>query len=241
MPAFIDPTLPRLRSCCPLLSALSIFASTRIRHGLRLGVLLLALAFCQVRAWDVNRVLEAAAAMGPRTLSEARALQAVVDKAASQDAPKRLEMINDFFNKHIQYGEDIDVWGQIDYWAAPLEALDKGRGDCEDYAIGKYFSLLAAGVPQAQLRMVYVRAMFQGRSQAHMVLAFYEQPTAVPVILDNLIPEIRPASQRPDLTPVFSFNGEGLWSGVGATSAGNPVLRLSQWRDVLNKAKQEGF
>jgi len=224
-----------------LLRSLPILSNACVRHGLRLGVLLLGLGICQVRAWDASRVMEAAAAMGPRTLAEARALQGVVEKASGQEVLQRLALINDFFNKHIQYGEDIDVWGQIDYWAAPLEALDKGRGDCEDYAIGKYFSLLAAGVPQAQLRMVYVRAMFQGRSQAHMVLAFYEQPSAVPVILDNLIPDIRPASQRPDLTPVFSFNGEGLWSGVGATSAGNPVMRLSQWRDVLNKAKQEGF
>ena len=45
-----------------------------------------------------------------------------------------------------------------DYWASPLETLDKGRGDCEDYAIAKYFSLLAAGVPVARLRLVYVRA-----------------------------------------------------------------------------------
>ena len=52
---------------------------------------------------------------------------------------------------------------------------------------------------------------------------------------------VRPASLRPDLTPVFSFNGEGLWSGVGATTAGNPLVRLSLWRDLLAKAKAEGF
>ena len=74
-----------------------------------------------------------------------------------------------------------------------------------------------------------------------MVLAYYATPGAEPLILDNLIGDIRPASRRGDLEPVFSFNGEGLWQGVGAQSAGDPVARLSRWREVLAKARAEGF
>jgi GGDEF domain-containing protein len=86
---------------------------------------------------------------------------------------------------------------------------------------------VASGVPSASLRLVYVRAMLpasQGlpaRSQAHMVLAHYEDRSEDPLILDNLVPEIRRASLRSDLTPVFSFNGEGLWHGAGAQTAGD--------------------
>ncbi len=74
-----------------------------------------------------------------------------------------------------------------------------------------------------------------------MVLAYYATAQAEPLILDNLVTEIRPASRRPDLTPVFSFNSEGLWQGNGAQRIGNPVERLSPWRDVLRKARAEGF
>ena len=74
-----------------------------------------------------------------------------------------------------------------------------------------------------------------------MVLAYYAAPNAEPLILDSLVTEVRPASRRPDLTPVFSFNSEGLWQGVGAQSAGDPVARLSRWREVLLKVKEEGF
>ena len=94
-----------------------------------------------------------------------------------------------------------------------------GMGDCEDFAIAKYFSLLAVGVPASQLRLVYVRLQLGapgGPSQAHMVLAYYASAQAEPLILDNLITDIRPASRRPDLTPVFSFNSDGLWQGNGA-------------------------
>ena len=142
------------------------------------------------------------------------------------------------------FREDSEVWHQEDYWASPLETLEKGQGDCEDFAIAKYFTLLALGMPASKLRLVYVRAMIGGPGgpqQAHMVLAYYPAAGAEPLILDNLITELRPASRRPDLVPVFSFNSEGLWQGVGGPAAGDPTARLSRWREVLAKARAEGF
>jgi predicted transglutaminase-like cysteine proteinase len=160
------------------------------------------------------------------------------------DEPARLAAVNEFFNRRIVFTSDMDVWAQTDYWASPLETLGKGRGDCEDYVIAKYFSLIAAGMPMGKLRLVYVRATVGGPGGevlAHMVLAYYAAPGAEPLILDNLIGDIRPASRRTDLEPVFSFNGEGLWQGVGKQSAGDPVARLSRWREVMIKARAEGF
>jgi predicted transglutaminase-like cysteine proteinase len=197
-----------------------------------------------LRAWDAERMLGAAQRVGPHALAGARALQAVLGTARAQDEAAQLQAVNQFFNRRIAFKDDTEVWGQADYWASPLESLEKGAGDCEDYAIAKYFSLLALGVPTAKLRLVYVRAQLGGvggPTQAHMVLAYYAEPAAEPLILDNLISELRPASRRPDLEPVFSFNGEGLWQGTGATSAGNPVARLARWPAVLAKARAEGF
>jgi len=215
-------------------------------HGLTL-LLLLALGglgltlFSPSLALDNAKFLEAAAKFSPHAVAEAQQTLALIEKVTPQDEASRLSQVNSFFNKHIEYHEDTQVWGKIDYWASPLESLDKGQGDCEDYAIAKYFTLVSAGVPVAKLRMVYVRATQAGRSVAHMVLAYYAQPGAEPLILDNLIADVRPASQRPDLRPVFSFNSEGLWQGVGATSAGDPLQRLSLWRDLLAKVQAEGF
>jgi predicted transglutaminase-like cysteine proteinase len=179
--------------------------------------------------------------MGPAALARAQGLVQEIVEVTPQDEETRLRAINTYFNRQVQYRDDREVWGQVDYWASPLETLSKGQGDCEDYAIGKYFSLLAAGVPGVKMRLVYVRAQMSGALQAHMVLAYYAEPQAEPLILDNLVTEIRPASRRPDLTPVFSFNAEGLWQGVAGASAGDPSARLSRWRDVLNKAKAEGW
>jgi predicted transglutaminase-like cysteine proteinase len=212
-----------------------------------LALLALLVAFgdiASVRAWDSDRMLAAAQRRGPQALAAARVLQPLIASLAEAGDDTRLTVVNDFFNSRVLFVEDDIVWGVNDYWASPLETLEKGRGDCEDYAIAKYFALLAAGVPVARLRLVYVRAQMGGPGgpvQAHMVLAHYAQPNAEPMILDNLIREVRPASQRADLTPVFSFNGEGLWQGTSGPTAGDPQARLSRWRDVLAKARAEGF
>ncbi|MGM9485637.1 transglutaminase-like cysteine peptidase [Roseateles sp. NT4] len=192
-------------------------------------------------AYDAARVLEAAAARGPRVVEQAQALVQQIERSGTAEELKRLKDINDFFNRRLAFREDSVTWGVADYWASPLESLEKRAGDCEDYAIAKYFSLAASGVPTAKLRMVYVRAKLQGQSLAHMVLAYYAQPDAEPLILDNLRPEVLPASQRPDLTPVFSFNTEGLWQGVGQVTAGDPLARLSLWRELVAKVRAEGF
>ncbi|HET8872043.1 MAG TPA: transglutaminase-like cysteine peptidase [Aquabacterium sp.] len=203
---------------------------------------MLALAWAgPLLAWDPVNVLSRAQKMGPATLARAQALLADIAEVSDRDDSVRLKTINDFFNRHILYREDQETWGQLDYWASPLELLGKGQGDCEDYAIAKYFSLIASGVSGVKMRLVYVRAQVGAAVQAHMVLAYYPTPNAEPLILDNLITDIRPASRRPDLAPVFSFSAEGLWQGVGSTSAGDPAARLSRWRDVLLKAKAEGW
>lgn len=192
-------------------------------------------------AFESPRVLLSAQKMGPAALARAQALLQEVAEIGPQDEEVRLKAINTFFNRQILYRDDREIWGAPDYWASPLETLNKGQGDCEDYAVGKYFSLLAAGVPGVKMRLVYVRAQVAGLIQAHMVLAYYPEPNAEPLILDNLVTEIRPASRRPDLVPVFSFNAEGLWQGVGSSSAGDPSARLSRWREVLAKTKAEGW
>lgn len=162
---------------------------------------------------------------------------------STQDKIKR---VNEFFNRRIQFADDKQVWAQSDYWATPLETIGKGAGDCEDFTIAKYFTLLNTGIPNQQLRLVYVKARIGGMNstieQAHMVLAFYASPEAEPLILDNLITEIRPASRRPDLQPVFSFNSDGIWTGAnGDSQSSSDSGRLSRWQDLLQRTKKEGF
>lgn len=158
---------------------------------------------------------------------------------------QKLRDVNEYFNRKLRFEDDQKLWGQVDYWATPIEALLKGAGDCEDYAIAKYFSLKFLGVPVEKLRITYVKARIGGAGsnivQAHMVLTYYPTPDAEPMVLDNLISEIRPASRRGDLLPIFSFNSEGVWAAGATEPQPGGGSRLSRWNDLLEKMKGEGF
>lgn len=158
---------------------------------------------------------------------------------------EKIQRVNVFFHRHVRYRTDMALYGQEDYWATPLELLGHGLGDCEDWAIAKYVSLRHLGIGDDQLRLIYVRARIGGPSsqitQAHMVLGYYPTANAEPLILDSLMTTVLPASERDDLTPVFSFNSAGLWAGQGAQRANSsPTARLSRWRSVLERMQQEG-
>ena len=156
---------------------------------------------------------------------------------------EKLTLANDFFNRNTVWVSDYDHYGIQDYWATPLELIASGGGDCEDFAIGKYFTLLALKVPMDTLKITYVKAQNAAPvNQSHMVLTYFSTPSAMPLVLDNLNPEIRAASERSDLTPVYSFNGQGLWiakersSGKSISGGSNGI---SLWRNMLSRMGRE--
>lgn len=132
----------------------------------------------------------------------------LINKTMRTDQEK-LRRTNRLINETATFAKDSITWGMNDYWATPLEFITRGAGDCEDFAIAKYFTLRELGVPDRKMRLTYVKAI--DLNQAHMVLTYYDTPGSIPLVLDNLIPEIKPASMRTDLVPVYSFNGAGLW------------------------------
>ena len=172
--------------------------------------------------------------------------QAMLRDTSSLTTTHQLEVVNKFSHQSFSYITDINQFNVEDYWASPAEMLVSKRGDCEDWAIFTYVSLRALGIPDIQLRLVYVRARIGGEnssvSQAHMVLAYYPDGASEPLILDSLIQTILPASARTDLTPVFSFNSTGLWAGSGnQKSKQSASARLSKWRDLVQRLELQGI
>lgn len=162
------------------------------------------------------------------------AWRAMIDESKDLPIVEKLAKVNNFFNM-MDFVSDIKHWGKEDYWATPIEFLATRGGDCEDFTIAKYFALRELGVPDEQLRLVYVKSLTL--NQHHMVLAYYHKPTSIPVLLDNLDKTLKPASQRPDLLPIYSFNAKNLWlskeKGRGQLVGGSS--RLSLWTDLNNR------
>jgi len=148
----------------------------------------------------------------------------------------KVNAVNNFFNKRIAYMQDIHAWGQPDYWATPLETLNKGAGDCEDFAIAKYFALEQLGVPHSSMKITYVKST--QFSEPHMVLLASKHEGGSPVVLDNMTLKALPYSKRTDLTPVYSFNEQSLFLGASNESAGG-ITNLSKWTEVLQRVSSE--
>jgi predicted transglutaminase-like cysteine proteinase len=209
--------------------------------GLGILFILLLLSFAAATSGkfglDEEVLSKAEKQYGPRARTRLLEWEALIrDNTGSSDMEK-LSTVNRFFNKY-DFVSDALHWNIEDYWATPVEFIASDGGDCEDFSMAKYFTLKAMGVQESKLNLTYVKAL--SLNQAHMVLTYYEKPGAEPLVLDNLVDEIKPASKRTDLLPVYSFNGSGLWI---AKQRGKGQLvgksdRLSRWQELLDRMPQ---
>jgi predicted transglutaminase-like cysteine proteinase len=218
-----------------------------IGHSIRKETLWLILVFLAAAAiagavigenFRINRELlkQAESKYGKDAATRLLAWEEMIVTDKSKSDLEKLEKVNQFFNTRIRFVNDIDLWGVQDYWATPFELLCRNAGDCEDFAIAKFFTLKAIGMPEEKLNIMYVKALQHGI--AHMVLAYYSAPGTEPLILDNLVDGIVPASKRPDLLPVFGFNGSGLWTAKQRSQgklAGTSSGRLKPWQELQQK------
>ena len=159
-------------------------------------------------------------------------IESLIGKARCRPDAEKLEIVNQFFNDRIRYASDLEIWGKSEYWAAPDELMQRGAGDCEDFAIAKYLTLRDSGVDDSRLQIVYGRLATSREN--HMVLAYFG---AVILILDNIMDAIFTLQERSDLVPVLGFNHSGLW----IFRRGEPELltrnsnRLARWRELRER------
>lgn len=116
-----------------------------------------------------------------------------------------VERVNSMANR-VPYINDGRNWGKSDYWETPIEFFSKG-GDCEDFAIAKYASLRALGVPDNRMRITVLKDMQKGIP--HAILIVYTDKG--PVILDNQIKSVKRDSDISHYKPIFSINRTAWW------------------------------
>lgn len=164
------------------------------------------------RVIDAERELSSFSAAGLTRwpAEEAAAWRAL--RASLADAPQaqRLEGVNAFFNRK-SFREDQDVWGVSDYWATPAQFMRRS-GDCEDYAVAKYYALRDLGLPAEDLRLAGVLDSSRSRAQHALLLVRGENGW---LTLDNLRPQILPFEAGVPYIPVYLTNEERLWRRAG--------------------------
>ena len=121
---------------------------------------------------------------------------------------KQLVHVNRYLNQLLQKPDSLNQ-DISDYWETPKEFLCIGFGDCEDYAIIKYFTLIKLGFPKNRLFLTTVYVKSSGTY--HMVVSYFEYFLKPPLILDNLSFRILNTKERDDLVIGKFINHQGVF------------------------------
>jgi len=143
-----------------------------------------------------------------QTLKKIKSWNKMIILAKDKKLLKKLEIVNNYFNK-ISYKSDINNWKKNDYWATPFEFISTGFGDCEDYAIAKYFTLQELGIKEEKLKLIYTRLV--KNNQAHIVLAYSHKPNNIPIILDNVNTQLQLSNKRKDLKKMQHIEAQAIF------------------------------
>ena len=134
-------------------------------------------------------------------------------RAADRTRQDQLQLVNQFFNRW-PYKSDSQAFGRREYWASPSVFMARS-GDCEDYAIAKYFALRQLGFDKEELRIVVLYDRI--RNLGHAVLAVYGGNDIL--ILDSLSNFITTHTRYRHYIPQYSMNETTRWAHVDHSRA----------------------
>ncbi|MDD5758390.1 MAG: transglutaminase-like cysteine peptidase [Desulfobulbaceae bacterium] len=134
-------------------------------------------------------------------------LTSIKDKPRAQ----QLDEVNRYANQK-SYVIDMDNYGKEDYWAIAKEFLYNG-GDCEDYAITKFFSLRWLGYDADDLRLLILQDT--NLRVQHAVLIVFEKGQVL--VLDNQSQQVLPQEKILHYVPLYSVNEKQWWLHVPLT------------------------
>lgn len=170
-----------------------------------------------------------------------REFEALAVAARALNLDRRIAFINVEVNRRIEYVPDPESAPGADVWSTPCETLARSAGDCEDFAITKFFLLLASGCPRHGVRLLYARYRridLQAAPVPHMVV-LAQWPFVDPLVMDCINPLLIALSRRDDLHPVFSFDQSAVWQRVDAVPMSPKRSGIRPWRTTLTRTGQQ--
>jgi len=153
-----------------------------------------------------------------------------------KDAFERLEAVNWYVNKRVRFTDDIRQYGRADYCASANETLNRGRGDCEDFAIAKLQMLRRAGVADKDLYLVVVKDLVRRADHAILVV----RAAGHMYVLDNGTDQLLDSESVSDYRPVITFAAVGATWTHGYRVQRAPMNIASAEKPVLTPAADTG-
>ena len=168
-------------------------------------------------------------------LNRFEAFEEMRQKVKPLDTMQKLTQVNLFFNQSLPI-HDETKYNSDDYWATRKEFIINGKGDCEDYAIAKYLTLIEVGIPKKELYLAVVQV--KEHTTYHMILLYHDEVSQTFYVLDNLSFRVLPLKKRVDLIPIVAFN-EFESRELKENSLGKPTRidwgKTDKWKVLLER------
>jgi len=122
-----------------------------------------------------------------------------------QNRLRQIITVNRWFNR-LQYKHDEYAYNKLDHWADTAEML-KSRGDCEDMALGKYYTLRQLGFTPDELKVAMVFDRLTNTH--HSVVMIYTDGTRY--MMDINSDDTDPSPMEYRYKSIYSFNEKTAW------------------------------
>ncbi len=195
-----------------LAPALVATEKPRADFGVFQSVAISAASLPAASRWQDSRQTDYSAMFGPECVDAGfegcdsnfvMKIQALAEQAGGLSGAALLDRVNRTVNAAMIYKSDRAIWGVDDYWATPVEMAQQGAGDCEDFAIAKYWALRSLGLLDEQMQLVVLQDT--RRQLFHAVLVVHTASGAY--VLDNVSNRLLADTAYPQYQPIMSFAG----------------------------------
>lgn len=130
----------------------------------------------------------------------------------------------------LPYVSDLANWGMADRWETPAEMFARG-GDCEDYALTKYFALRDLGLSESAMRIAIV---WDNQDQEQHAVLFADVDGQSWVLDNKFAVPVPAASVATRYRLIWSVNRDGArLSTVAGEGEGGPRMRVARGGKML--------
>lgn len=179
------------------------------------------------RAACCGLALTALAAGRPAAAEDDLRLTDLLQRVMQQAPSRRAEVINTAINQF----DHAESPGAV-VWQSPQQLVQRGAGDCKDFALAKFWLLRHSGSPRERVRLAYGDVQIGPEWRRHLVVLLWADGGS-PLVLDNLLPGAHRLADRQDLRIRFSFDETGFYDATGPNRI--PDLPLKGWQGLWER------
>ena len=97
-----------------------------------------------------------------------------LDGLKGKSIAEKAKGVDALIDQQVRYVTDPQTYGKEDYWASPMETIAKKQGDCDDFAVLKYYALRYLGVEPERMHIVAVGTTGEKLDHATLMVNTHE-------------------------------------------------------------------